>query len=194
MVPESPRWFQVEKGKLIHIEQFLTIGTANTLLHNLTHNISWQQESITMFGRSILQPRLQAWFGDKSYQYSGLKLEPHPMPPALEKLKQQCEHICQQPFNSVLLNLYRDGHDYMGWHQDNEKELGEHPTIASISLGASRKFSLKQKYGDKKIDFELTHGSLLVMAGELQHHWRHALPKSRKVSQPRINLTFRNII
>ncbi|OLQ91610.1 DNA repair protein [Vibrio ponticus] len=190
----SPNWLQVDKGNLLHVEQFLTQNQADQLFQNLMKEITWKQESTSMFGRSVLQPRLQAWFGDRAYQYSGLRLEPNPMPPAIAQLKHQCEQICQQPFNTVLLNLYRDGQDYMGWHQDNEKELGLNPTIASVSLGAERKFSLKQKRGDEKIDFQLSHGSLLVMAGETQNHWRHALPKSRKVSQPRINLTFRNIL
>ncbi|GAK87394.1 alkylated DNA repair protein AlkB [Vibrio ponticus] len=190
----QPDWHKIDNGQLLLIDEFLAQKPADDLYEHLLHHTPWRQESIMMFGRSVLQPRLQCWYGDLSYQYSGLLLAPSPMPEAIKQLKQQCEQICQTPFNSVLLNLYRDGQDSMGWHQDNEKELGPSPTIASVSLGAKRKFSLKHKKSGDKIDQQLCHGSLLVMAGDVQHHWRHALPKSRRISQPRINLTFRYIL
>ncbi|OLQ92288.1 DNA repair protein [Vibrio panuliri] len=187
-------WHEVDGGKLLLIKNFLPKAQADTNYQTLLNQTPWQQEAITMFGRRVLQPRLQASYGEHAYQYSGLVLSPKPMPALITQLKEQCEIVCQQPFNTVLLNLYRDGQDYMGWHQDNERELGVNPVIASVSLGAVRKFAIKRKDGSAKLDFHLNHGSLLVMAGELQHHWRHSLPKTKRISEPRINLTFRYIV
>ena len=189
----SPQWQTLENGKLAYLADFLTQQEADTLYQELYRGIAWRQESITLFGRCVLQPRLQTWFSERPYKYSGLQLQPKAIPPSIHSLKTQCEQVCEQKFNSVLLNLYRDGQDYMGWHQDNEKELGHWPVIASISLGAERKFSLKHKNNQQKIDYQLNHGSLLIMVGELQHYWKHALPKSTRITQPRINLTFRYI-
>ncbi len=164
---------------------------AEQLYDQLFHQIDWQQLSIKMFGKEVLQPRLQAWFGDRSYQYSGLKLSPAPIPDFLLPIQKRCEQICDSRFNSVLINLYRNGEDSMGWHQDNEAELGRNPVIASLSLGAERKFVLKHNQTSEKLAYQLSSGSLLVMAGETQHFWKHALPKTKRVNTPRINLTFR---
>ncbi|HAS62999.1 MAG TPA: alpha-ketoglutarate-dependent dioxygenase AlkB [Vibrio sp.] len=189
----SAQWQNIDNGRLLYREEFLSQQQADELYHSLYTKTHWRQESITLFGRSVLQPRLQAWFSEHAYQYSGLLLKPTPIPPSIATLKKQCEHICRQEFNSVLLNLYRNGQDYMGWHQDNEKELGHNPIIASISLGAERKFTLKHKDSKQKLDYKLSHGSLFVMAGEVQHYWKHALPKTTLITEPRINLTFRYI-
>ncbi|MDA0150161.1 alpha-ketoglutarate-dependent dioxygenase AlkB family protein [Vibrio sp. LaRot3] len=189
----QPKWQTITQGQLLFERAFLMPTNAEQLYEQLLHQLHWQQLSIKMFGKEMLQPRLQAWFGEKSYQYSGLKLSPAPIPEFLSPIQQRCEQVCQSRFNSVLINLYRNGQDSMGWHQDNEPELGRNPVIASLSLGAERKFVLKHNETNEKITYQLSSGSLLVMAGETQHFWKHALPKTTRVSTPRINLTFRLI-
>jgi alkylated DNA repair dioxygenase AlkB len=141
-------------------------------------------------------PRLSAWYGDAGavYTYSGLRLEPLPWTPVLLEIKQATERLSGTRFNSVLLNLYRDGQDSMGWHSDDEPELGPEPVIASVSLGALRRFVFQHKKRRWRIALDLEPGSVLLMAGATQHHWRHALPKTRRPVAPRINLTFRTIL
>ena len=149
-----------------------------------------------MFGKQIYQPRYTAWYGDsdKPYTYSGLTLQPKPWNKGLRYLKNEVDKIAGVTFNSVLMNWYRDGEDYMGWHADDEKELGKNPVIASVNFGATRRFLLRRKDDKKlKIEFPLKHGSLLIMKGELQHYWQHSVPKERKVKEDRFNLTFRVI-
>ena len=166
------------------------------LFQSLYTEIPWQQQVITLYGRAVASPRLSAWYGDPGavYRYSGLRLEPLPWTPVLLEIRQVVTDLAETPFNSVLLNLYRDGQDSMGWHSDAEPELGRNPVIASVSLGAVRRFVLRhKKRKEQHIALELEPGSVLVMAGALQHHWRHALPKTRQVVGPRINLTFRLI-
>jgi alkylated DNA repair dioxygenase AlkB len=144
----------------------------------------------------VASPRLSAWYGDPGaiYSYSGLRLEPLPWTPVLLEIRQVVTDLAETPFNSVLLNLYRDGQDSMGWHSDAEPELGRNPVIASVSLGAVRRFVLRhKKRKEQHIALELESGSVLVMGGALQHYWRHALPKIRQAVGPRINLTFRLI-
>ena len=140
--------------------------------------------------------RKSAWYGDSgaSYAYSGIRREPLPWTPELLTIKETCEEVANASFNSVLCNLYHDGNDGMGWHADDERELGFEPIIASISFGADRKFSFKHRITKERIDIRLAHGSMLIMRGQSQHAWLHALPKSKKVLEPRINLTFRNIL
>lgn len=163
----------------------------------LQYDIAWKQEPIKIFGKEVLQPRLTAWYGDedKMYTYSGITMKPLPWTNTLLQIKEKVEQIAAYKFNSVLLNFYRDGQDSMGWHRDNEKELGGDPVIASVSFGVARKFQFRY-YKDYKrvISFELEHGSLLLMSGSTQNHWQHRLPKSSNVPGPRVNLTFRNII
>jgi alkylated DNA repair dioxygenase AlkB len=157
----------------------------------------WQERDIFIWGKRRKQPRLIAWYGDKgaSYAYSGNRFEPSPWTPLLKKLRQKVEALSQSSFNSVLLNLYRDSNDNMGWHSDNEAELGPKPTIASLSLGATREFQLKHvnrpDIGIVKI--ALTHGSLLVMSGTTQQYWLHAIKREKNHVSPRINLTFRYV-
>ena len=156
--------------------------------------IDWQQESILMFGRRVLVPRLVAWHGDPGarYTYSGTTHEPLPWTPSLARIRDRAADLCGAYFNAVLLNLYRDGRDGMGWHADDEVELGRDPVIASVSLGATRRFCLRhRKRRNLKLDVPLPHGSLLCMSGSTQHHWIHALPKARTAVGERINLTFR---
>lgn len=162
----------------------------------LLTEISWRADNIMIFGKSIAQPRLIAWHGssDLRYSYSGLELKAEPWTPNLLKIKTRVENACGQKFNSVLLNLYRDQKDSNGWHADDEKELGSDPTIASLSLGAPRDFLLKHNTDKKRIKICLESGSLLIMSGKTQHHWKHSLPKRAGTIGPRINLTFRTIM
>ncbi|EKO3627553.1 alpha-ketoglutarate-dependent dioxygenase AlkB [Vibrio metschnikovii] len=196
-IPEftpTPSWLTINDGQLLWIPDFLSMEQADNAYQRLSLELNWQQQAIMMFGKPIMQPRLHAWYGEKAYRYSGLSLAPQPWAPALLPLKAQCERVANQPFNSVLANLYRHGQDSMGWHQDNETELGHQPVIASLSLGATRRFALRHIQSKEKLIFELSHGSLLVMAGDTQHYWQHTIPKTRQSCQPRINLTFRQII
>jgi len=169
---------------------------ASRLFEALRVGIRWRQEEIVIFGQRRRVPRLVAWHGDPgaSYRYSGTDHHPEPWTPDLERLRARVRELGGAEFNAVLLNLYRDGRDGMGWHADDEPELGRDPVIASVSLGASRRFCLRhRRRKDLKLDLELPHGSVLVMAGPTQHHWVHALPKTRRPVGERINLTFRRI-
>lgn len=190
----TPSWLTIQDGQLLWIPNFLSLEQADNAYKRLSLELNWQQQAIMMFGKPIMQPRLHAWYGEKAYRYSGLSLAPQSWAPALLPLKAQCERVADQSFNSVLANLYRHGQDSMGWHQDNEPELGHQPVIASLSLGATRRFALRHIQSKEKLTFELSHGSLLVMAGDTQHCWQHTIPKTRQACQPRINLTFRQII
>ncbi|MGI9280843.1 MAG: alpha-ketoglutarate-dependent dioxygenase AlkB family protein [Endozoicomonas sp.] len=166
----------------------------------LLSDTQWRQDKITLFGRLFDLPRLQAWHGDQGmiYRYSGLELSPEPWNPVLLALKEAVEQACQTSFNTVLLNLYRDGSDSNGWHSDDEKELGEQPVIASLSLGQERRFRLKHKDGKSRgiqpLSLDLPSGSLLVMSGSTQSCWQHCIPKTSRTVSPRINLTFRSVI
>lgn len=187
----------VPDGELAYDPDFLTIQAADRLLTRLTAQIQWEQHVIRVRGREVACPRLSAWYGNKvaHYSYSGLTLEPRPWPSALATLRRRVEAATGTRFNAVLANLYRDGRDGMGWHSDDEPELGRNPVIASVSLGAPRRFRLRH-VGPPRLTlaFDLTHGSLLVMAGELQHYWRHAVPKTTRAVAPRLNLTFRRVM
>jgi alkylated DNA repair dioxygenase AlkB len=170
---------------------------AAQLFDALYRSIAWRQEDILLFGKRIPQPRLTAWHGDADahYQYSGLPLTPLPWTDVLLHIRQRVEGVTQTHFNSVLLNLYRDGRDSMGWHSDNERELGDAPTIASVSLGQTRLFQWKPRKPrtGKTVSLELNAGSLLVMCGTTQRDFVHAVPKNPHIEAPRINLTFRMI-
>ena len=171
------------------------LGPADTLFDRVMDAVDWKQEELTLYGRRIAQPRLSAWYGDAAYAYSGLRLEPRPWPPLLAELRDRCAEIAQAPFNSVLANLYRDGADSMDWHSDDEASLGPAPVIASVSLGAPRRFQMRRK--DKRgeaICTELGDGDVLVMSGRCQADWLHRVPKTKKPVGPRINLTFRNVV
>ena len=177
---------------------FISEPDACDLYQLFVESTPWQQDCIKMYGRQIDIPRLQAWYGnpDCSYRYSGLQLQPLPWTEPLTALKQQIEKACDHRFNSVLLNYYRDGQDSNGWHSDDERELGNQPVIASLSLGEVRRFRLRHK-NDKALSplsIDLNSGSLLLMAGDAQHCWQHCITKTKKSVSGRINLTFRNII
>ena len=163
----------------------------------LLNTTAWGQNQLKLYGKTRLEPRLTAWHGEagKRYSYSGLTREPLPWTPALLQIKARVEAAAQITFNSVLLNLYRDGRDSISWHQDNETELGQNPVIASVSLGATRRFQLRHKLRKElpKVELDLPHGSLLLMSGPTQHYWQHQIPKTAKPVGARINLTFRVI-
>jgi len=184
-------------GEVFYFPQFLSPHQANLYYEVFFHKVKWQQPEIQLFGKKYLVPRLTAWYGDPyaTYYYSGLKNEPLPWFEELLELKKVLQHFCNTSFNSVLINLYRHEKDSMGWHADDEKELGKNPIIASVSLGAKRKFVLRNKQNkSQRVSIELENGSLLWMKGECQHFWEHAVPKQNKPLNPRINLTFRNIL
>ena len=168
---------------------------ATAYFESLYHELSWSQEDITLFGKTHKTPRLQVWYGDTDaeYTYSGLKMKPLPWHSALLDIKARCEGITGSSFNSVLANLYRTGDDSMGFHADNEPELGDMPVIASVSLGATRNFDFTHNTTKQKVRIELTHGSLLIMQGNTQTHWKHGINKTKRVKMPRINLTYRLI-
>lgn len=179
-----------------YIPGFLAPDAAWKLFATLQTKISWQQGKIKLFGKTHAEPRLSAWIGDPEavYTYAGKQMKPDSWLSELECLRQFLHLSFPYQWNSVLLNLYRDGHDYMGFHADNEPELGLNPVIASLSLGAERRFVFKHRGDASKNEILLEHGSLLIMSGETQRDWLHALPKSLRVKTPRINLTFRTIL
>jgi alkylated DNA repair dioxygenase AlkB len=188
--------FQVPDAEIDYYPNFIDSERASELFSKLLAEVAWQHDSITIFGKTYPQPRLTALYGNegKPYSYSNLKMHPHLWTPLLLQIKAEVEAICQVSFTTVLLNYYRDGNDSNGWHADNEKELGVNPIIASVSLGASRRFHLQHNTRKaEKLQLTLTSGSLLVMQGTTQHFWKHQLPKTKKVIGPRINLTFRII-
>lgn len=175
---------------------WLAPAEADRLLLALQESLPWEVHRIRMFGRVVDSPRLSAWIGDAdaTYRYSGTRFAPHPWPPALQALRERASDACGVAFNSVLANLYRDGSDRMGWHSDDEPELGPAPVIASVSLGAERTFRFRAKSGGEPVAIELTHGSLLLMAGATQRLYKHELPARKRVEGPRINLTFRQLV
>jgi alkylated DNA repair dioxygenase AlkB len=182
-------------GELYVINRFYGLQEADQLFVQLQAELAWQEETIFIYGRWVKVPRLMCWYGDNDawYRYSGVNHQPIPWNPTLQAIREQVERQCQSNFNSVLGNLYRNGADSMGCHADDEKELGANPLIASLSLGDQRIFRLHHKKAKEKLDIALNHGDLLVMTGTLQDHWMHSVPKTRKLKESRINLTFRRI-
>ena len=180
-------------SRLHYVKSFISSARADHLFDHCMQACSWEQSKIQMFGKRIPIPRLNAWYGDSGYTYSGTSFAANDWTSELLILKQEIETVSRLTLNSTLVNLYRDGSDNMGWHSDDEKSLGLQPQIASLSLGASRRFVLRDKNTKKeKREVLLHNGSLLLMLGDVQLNWQHSLPKSTKVHNPRINLTFRN--
>ena len=161
----------------------------------LQSEVPWRAEAITMFGKSVMQPRLVAWFGDEhcSYTYSGRTMTPEPWTPLLNQVRRDIEALTAARYNSVLANLYRNEQDSMGFHSDDEPELGRNPTIASLSLGQERvlTFKARRNKAEPPVRVPLPSGSLLLMKGETQHHWHHGIAKQTRPHGVRINLTFR---
>lgn len=187
----------LEDGEILFMKNFLDLSEAQNLFEILQKTINWRQEHIKMYGKTHLVPRKTAWYGEEglNYSYSRIICYPEKWTDELNFIKSEIEKLIpSEKFTSVLLNLYNDGNDKMGWHADDEKELGINPTIASVSFGATRRFDIKHKeIPGLQYQFELTSGSLLIMRGALQHHWIHQIPTQKKVTKPRINLTFRTI-
>jgi alkylated DNA repair dioxygenase AlkB len=186
----------LKDGDVLYYPNFFSSEESLNFFERLLNDTKWQQDKIKIFGKEYLQPRLTALYANnsKTYSYSNITMSPHMFTSEMLQIKQKVENIIGEDFTSCLLNLYRNGNDSNGWHADDEKELGSHPVIASISLGAHRMFHLKHK---KKPNLRhkiiLENGSLLLMRGETQHYWLHQIPKTRKDIDKRINLTFRII-
>lgn len=196
LFPSEKIIFNLPNASVEYFPNFFNLEKSNELFEKLKNEIPWQQDTIKVFGKNHLQPRLTALYGNegKQYSYSNIIMQPHSWNILLTYIKEEIETTCQEKFTTVLLNLYRNGQDSNGWHADNEKELGRNPVIASLSFGVSRAFHLKHNSDkNQKLKIELEHGSLLLMKGDTQHYWKHQIAKTAKEIGPRINLTFRII-
>jgi len=196
-LPEGARTLHLPDCEAWYLPAAFDAVSAARLFEKLRRDAAWGEEQIVLFGQRRKVPRLVAWYGDPgaSYAYSGVRHEPLPWIPPLREIREHVERLSGHAFNSVLANLYRGGNDGMGWHADEEPELGRDPVIASVSLGATRRFRMRhRRRRDLTVDLDLEHGSLLLMAGATQHHWVHAVPKTRRAVGERINLTFRRIL
>lgn len=186
-----------EDEDLIYIDSAIESDYSYQLMDRLKESINWNQDEIFMFGRKVKIPRLSSWYGDSdaNYSYSGLQLSPNKWTEELIEIKTLAENKFKQIYNSVLLNFYRDGNDSMGWHSDDEKELGVNPVIASVSLGGERRFLIRERKDHKnKREIILKNGSLLIMKSGFQSKFQHSIPKTKKKVGERINLTFRKIV
>ena len=174
---------------------FLDNETADNAFRELLACTPWEQPQLAMFGNIVTEPRQSAWHSnDTTYAYSGVERTAHPMSPLLLHLASQCTAVTNTAFNGVLVNYYKDGNDHLGWHADNEIVNGPEPTIASISLGAERRFDFRHNESGDVVKVLLPHGSLLVMSGLSQSCWQHRIPKETHLTEPRINLTFRRVL
>ena len=185
-----------QDGTAYYYGKIFTFDEANEYLHSLLLNIPWKNDEVVVFGKLIVTKRKTAWFGDSDYVYiySNIEKKALPWTRELTKLKQVVENLSNTKFNSCLLNLYDDGSVGMGWHSDDEKSIEVNSAIASVSFGEERRFSFKHKQSKKTISVLLESGSLLLMKDTTQKNWLHSLPKSTKITRPRINLTFRKMV
>ncbi|MCB0382489.1 MAG: alpha-ketoglutarate-dependent dioxygenase AlkB [Psychroserpens sp.] len=193
---EEKTILKLPNAELIYIPKFLNQLQANYYFYYLKQHVNWQQDDITIFGKTYKQPRLTALYAENktSYSYANTTMHPTPLTSELKALKKIIETEAHHKFTTVLINLYRDGQDSNGWHADNEKELGKNPVIASLSLGETRPFHFKHRdLKDERYKLHLEHGSLLIMKDEMQHHWLHQIAKTKKIIGERINLTFRTL-
>ncbi|ALM06563.1 2OG-Fe(II) oxygenase [Sediminicola sp. YIK13] len=193
----EPQKLVLPDADITYYPNFLDPMEADTYFEVFKNTVPWQQDKIKIFGKTHAQPRLTALYGNNSkpYSYSNITMQPHDFTVELLDIKERIEVLSKNSFTTCLLNLYRDGKDSNGWHADNEKELGENPVIASITLGQERYFHLKHRqHKELKHKLLLEHGSLLLMKGTTQHHWLHQIPKTAKPVSERINLTYRVII
>jgi alkylated DNA repair dioxygenase AlkB len=183
-------------GLVIYYGKVMDKNDANVYLENLLDTIEWKNDEAIIFGRHIITKRKVAWYGDDgySYKYSGTTKQALSWIPELLQLKKLTEQLTGESFNSCLLNLYHDGNEGMAWHSDDEKALGKDSAIASLSFGAERKFSLKHRVTKESHSVLLENGSLLIMKGATQTNWLHSLPKSKRITSPRVNLTFRRMM
>jgi alkylated DNA repair dioxygenase AlkB len=182
-------------GTVNYYGKILSSEEANQYFGLLMQNILWERDEVIIFGKHITTKRKVAWYGDSQYlySYSNMTKQALAWTKELSELKQIVEEYAGTKFNSCLLNLYHDGNEGMGWHSDDEKPLGKNNTIASLSFGAERKFSFKHKQAKQIVSLVLEHGSLLIMKDSTQSNWLHSLPKSKNITEPRINLTFRTM-
>ena len=187
---------ELTDAEIYYDPNFYKKEKADELYRKLTTIPHWKHEQIKIFGKDIFQPRLTAFFGVENveYSYSGIQMKAIQFPNFLDAMRNQVQKASEEKFNCCLANYYRDGQDSMGWHSDDEKELGKNPVIASLSFGTTRNFQLKHKKLTLTHKIDLSHGSLLLMKGATQHFWKHQLPKRKKIDSGRINLTFRKII
>lgn len=199
----ADEWREVlpHDGSALLNESWLDLGAADELFSRLMTEIPWQSHDLVLFGKKMAEPRLSAWIADAgiSYAYSGVRRIPETWTPALSELRTLCESTLASrfpnvAFNSVLANLYRSGNDSMGWHADDEPELGPTPIIASLSLGDERRFDFRHRTSGDTVRVNLPHGSLLVMSGNTQTRWKHCLAKTKASRSPRINLTYRLVL
>ncbi|WP_430466561.1 alpha-ketoglutarate-dependent dioxygenase AlkB family protein [Winogradskyella ouciana] len=194
---EEKQHFKLPNAELIYIPNFFNTQESDNYFKSIKAETDWQHDNITVFGKTYKQPRLTALFGDtdQPYSYSNITMHPQPFTSTLQSIKDKVEDFSEEKFNTLLINLYRDGNDSNGWHADNEKELGINPVIASVSFGEARPFHFKHRtIKQERHKLILEHGSLLLMKGEMQHYWLHQIAKTKKEIQPRINLTFRKLI
>lgn len=191
----GPRELLPDDGSAVLHPWVLGDRSASDVMDRLMAEVPFAQHTIRVFGVDHAEPRLVSWHGDPGagYSYSGLAMTVNPWTPTLTELRGVCESIAGTTFNSVLVNLYRDGNDKVGWHADDEPELGAEPVIASLSLGATRRFRFRHRDSGASIACELESGSLVVMSGLSQRCWVHEVPRQRRVTSPRINLTFRRV-
>ena len=192
---DGPRELLPYDGSALLYDWVLGDTKWEDVMKELTDQVPWEAHTIKMFGKEYPQPRLVAWFGDpgSEYSYSGLKMNVRPWIEPVQALRQIAEQHAQVVFNSVLVNLYRDGDDKVSWHRDNEPELGNTPTIGSISLGAPRRFKFRHLETKEQVEATLEPGSLVVMSGLSQSCWEHEVPRQKSIREPRINLTFRRV-
>ena len=189
----QPQELLPHDGSALYQPGFFNSVDSERIFRSIMDETPWEARHIILFGKEVPQPRLACWYGDLAYSYSGITLDPRPMTPTLLEIKQRCEEATSTQFNSVLVNLYRDGQDSMGLHADDEPELGSEPVIASVSFGAERNFRLRHRLTKELQQVSLASGSLLVMSGLSQACWMHDIPKTKKFVEPRINLTCRYI-
>ncbi len=196
LFPKEHISFNLPDAEIEYYPNFFDNSRAEEFFEKLKKDIPWQQDNITVFGKTHPQPRLTSLFGNegKPYSYSNIVMHPNSWNPLLMFIKNEVDQVCNENFTTVLLNYYRNGKDSNGWHADNEKELGRNPVIASVSFGAERSFYLQHNtIKEQKLKIKLEHGSLLIMKGTTQHFWKHQIPKTTKPIGSRINLTFRII-
>ncbi len=193
---QKKQHFKLPNAELIYVPDFFSKQESDSYFKIIETETNWQQDDITIFGKTYKQPRLTALFGETNqpYGYSNIVMHPESFTQSLQILKEKVEEFTNYRFNTLLVNLYRDGNDSNGWHADNEKELGKNPVIASVSFGEARPFHFKHRtIKEQRYKLTLEHGSLLIMKGEMQHYWLHQIAKTKKEIKPRINLTFRRL-